>query len=39
MSRLALYESLKRQWILCHPNSTPEEYQRAIFRIARLCKV
>jgi t-SNARE complex subunit (syntaxin) len=28
------YESAKQQWIASNPNATPEEYQRAIRKIA-----
>jgi len=28
------YEAAKRIWIAKHPNHTPEQYQRAIRRIA-----
>lgn len=38
-SGVALYEALKGLWRLKHPDSTPEEYTRAMVRIARLCGV
>ena len=28
------YESAKRKWIASNPNATPEQYQRAMIRIA-----
>ena len=34
-----LYETLKWQWVQTHPNSTPEEYQQAMKRIAKECGV
>lgn len=33
------YESLKAQWIATHPNATPQQYQQAMQRIAKVCKV
>ena len=33
------YEILKRQWVDEHPKATPEDYQRAMRRIAEDCKI
>ena len=35
MSLTSLYESLKRSWISRHPDATPQEYERAIAKIAK----
>lgn len=29
------YEMYKQQWLLAHPNASPDEYQRAMTEIAR----
>jgi len=34
-NRLLDYEWLKARWIREHPNSTPEEYERAMQEIAK----
>lgn len=33
------YESLKAQWIKDHPEATPEQYQQAMKRIAKACRI
>ena len=33
------YEIFKAEWIRKNPNSTPEQYQIAMRKIAKLCKV
>jgi len=33
------YEFLKAEWIKNNPNSTPEQYQKAMTEIARKCGV
>lgn len=33
------YEQLKQEWIAKHPNSTPEQYQKAMQAIARKCGI
>lgn len=37
--RHALYEQRKAAWIHQHPNATAAEYEAAMSRIARECKV
>ena len=32
-----LYATLKYEWVLTHPNSTPAEYDAAILAIAKRC--
>jgi hypothetical protein len=34
-----LYEQLKRKWVAENPNSTPEQYQQAMARIAQQCRI
>jgi len=29
------YEQLKREWVDSHPDATPEEYEKAMFAIAK----
>lgn len=33
------YETLKAQWVKDHPDATPKQYQQAMQRIAKVCKV
>lgn len=33
------YERRKQEWVRSHPDSTPEEYERAIKKIAMECGV
>ena len=35
----ACYERLKAEWRAEHPDATPEEYERAMRRIAEQCGV
>lgn len=36
---LATYESMKKHWIATHPNATHTQYQIAMQKIAKVCKV
>ncbi len=33
--RYAAYEQEKSAWLACHPEATPEEYQKAMMDIAK----
>lgn len=33
------YEFMKQSWVALHPGATTQEYERAMFEIARICKV
>jgi hypothetical protein len=33
------YEYLKAQWIKDHPEATPQQYQQAMQRIAKACRI
>lgn len=33
------YELLKQTWVATHPDSTPQQYQKAMTAIARKCGV
>lgn len=37
--RWRLYESMKAAWLNANKNATPEQYQRAIYHIAKRCGV
>jgi hypothetical protein len=36
---LQRYEREKQRWAAAHPEATPEEYQAAITRLAKECRV
>jgi hypothetical protein len=39
MPDYARYEQLKTQWIKSNPHATPEQFQKAIRKIARECGI
>lgn len=39
MTKYQKYEILKRKWIKDNPNATYQEYEKAIFEIAKICGV